>query len=138
MSASCPCLHAGRGEGVGPVDELAGTCVEDTFACVAVSYSSEGELPRGALMHLEHHHAVHSRVPRHLCASHPPLPCSTVGWWLSRRSTPWFLVGIQPPVRLRPSFVNQRRRLVRIVTCGLTDSETSVNENDDGDIPGEW
>jgi len=60
-----------------------------------------------------------------------------VGWWLSRRGTPWFLVGIQPPVRLRLSFVNQRRRLVRIVTCGLTDSETSVNENDNGDIPGD-
>jgi Leucine-rich repeat (LRR) protein len=60
-----------------------------------------------------------------------------VGWWLSHRGTPWILVGIQPPVRLRSTFVNRRRRLVRIVTCGLTDSDAGVDENEDGVIPGD-
>jgi hypothetical protein len=60
-----------------------------------------------------------------------------VGWWLSHRGTPWILVGIQPPVRLRSTFVNRCRRLVRIVTCGLADSDASVDENDDGDVSGD-
>jgi hypothetical protein len=60
-----------------------------------------------------------------------------VGWWLSHCGTPWILVGIQPPVRLRSSFVNRRRRLVQIVTCGLTDSDAGGDETDDGDISGE-
>jgi len=60
-----------------------------------------------------------------------------VGWWLSHRGTPWFLVGIQPPVRLRSTFVNRRRRLVQIVTCGLADIGASLDENDNGDLSGD-
>jgi hypothetical protein len=77
-------------------------------------------------VHLEHHHAVRART---LPSTSSSLRSSTfpMRWWLSRRGTPWFLVGIQPPLRLRLSFVNQRRRLVRIVTCGLTDSSRQAS-----------
>jgi hypothetical protein len=30
------------------------------------------------VVHLEHHHNLHARVPRHLCTAHPRVPCGVV------------------------------------------------------------
>jgi hypothetical protein len=48
-----------------------------------------------------------------------------IGWWLGRRGTPWIVSGIQPPVLLRSTFVDARRRLVHFITCCAVDSTSA-------------
>jgi hypothetical protein len=115
------------------VDELAGTYVEDTFACVAVSYSSEGELPRGALIHLEHHHAV---TPEYLVIfALLYVPYEMVAF--APRHT---LVPCGYPAALATAPLLCQPASSSGADCHLRShrqQQTSVNENHGGDIPGD-